>query len=52
VWVRWDSRVVRILNLRGEQVQIHTRREPGKFSRALVFRAEINTGNRGYRFSQ
>lgn len=35
VWVRWDSRVVRILNERGEQVQIHTRLEPGKFSRVL-----------------
>jgi len=35
VWVRWDSRVVRILNERCEQVQIHTRQEPGKFSRVL-----------------
>jgi transposase len=35
VWVRWDTRVVRILNERGEQVQIHTRLEPGKFSRVL-----------------
>ena len=35
VWVRWDSRVVRIHNPRGEQVQIHARQEPGKFSRVL-----------------
>ncbi len=35
VWVRWDSRVVRILNERCEQVQMHTRLEPGKFSRVL-----------------
>lgn len=35
VWVRWDGRVVRILNERLEQVQIHTRIEPGKFSRSL-----------------
>lgn len=35
VWVRWDSRCVRIYNERMEQVQIHTRIEPGKFSRSL-----------------
>jgi transposase len=35
VWVRWDSRCVRIYNDRMEQVQIHTRIEPGKFSRCL-----------------
>lgn len=35
VWVRWDGRVVRILNERLDQVQIHTRIEPGKFSRSL-----------------
>lgn len=35
VWVRWDSRSVRIFNQRMEQVQIHTRIEPGQFSRAL-----------------
>jgi len=35
VWVRWDSRCVRIYNERMEQVQIHTRIEPGKFSRCL-----------------
>jgi transposase len=35
VWVRWDSRCVRVFNQRMEQVQIHTRIEPGQFSRAL-----------------
>ena len=35
VWVRWDSRCVRIFNDRMEQVQIHLRLEPGKFSRIL-----------------
>jgi transposase len=35
VWVRWDSRCVRVFNERLEQVQIHTRVEPGQFSRAL-----------------
>jgi hypothetical protein len=35
VWVRWDSRCVRIFNERMEQVGIHTRIEPGKFSRTL-----------------
>lgn len=35
VWVRWDARCVRIFNERLEQIQIHTRIEPGKFSRIL-----------------
>ena len=35
VWVRWDSRCVRIFNERMEQVGIHTRMEAGKFSRTL-----------------
>jgi transposase len=35
VWVRWDSRCVRIFNERLEQVGMHTRREAGKFSRTL-----------------
>jgi transposase len=32
VWVRWDSRTVRIFNGRLEQIAIHARREPGRFS--------------------
>jgi transposase len=35
VWVRWDSRCVRIFNERMEQVGMHTRLEAGKFSRTL-----------------
>ena len=35
VWVRWDGRCVQIFNDRMEQLQIHTRIEPGKFSRCL-----------------
>ena len=35
VWVRWDSRSVRIFNDRLEQVRLHTRIESGKFSRHL-----------------
>jgi transposase len=35
LWVRWDSRCVRIFNERMEQVAIHTRIEAGKFSRSL-----------------
>lgn len=32
VWVRWDSRVVRVFNHRFEQIAMHARREPGQFS--------------------
>jgi transposase len=32
VWVRWDSRVVRIFNHRFEQIALHAKHEPGKFS--------------------
>jgi transposase len=32
VWVRWDRRLVRILNERMEQVALHLRQEPGRFS--------------------
>jgi transposase len=35
VWVRWDSRCIRIFNERMEQVAMHTRIEAGKFSRSL-----------------
>lgn len=31
-WVRWDGRVVRIFNERLEQVAIHPKLEPGRFS--------------------
>jgi transposase len=32
LWVRWDSRVVRIFNDRMEQIAFHVRAEPGRFS--------------------
>ena len=32
VWARWDSRVVRIFNQRWEQIQIHTRLQPGQYT--------------------
>lgn len=32
VWVRWNSQVVRIFNHRFEQIALHCRQEPGKFS--------------------
>jgi len=35
VWVRWDLRSVRLYNERMEQVQVHLRQEPGRYSRIL-----------------
>jgi transposase len=32
VWVRWDGRMVRIFNERMQQIAVHTRQEPGRFS--------------------
>ena len=32
LWVRWDLRVVRIFNSRMEQIAVHVRQEPGRFS--------------------
>jgi transposase len=32
VWVRWDARLVRIFNERLEQLSVHVRQEPGRFS--------------------
>ena len=32
VWVRWESRLVRIYNQRMEPIAVHPRHEPGKFS--------------------
>jgi transposase len=32
VWVRWDSRLVRIFNHRWEQIAVHPKQEPGRFS--------------------
>ncbi len=38
IWVRWDGRMVRLLNDRIEQIGCHARLEPGKFSRCLGVR--------------
>lgn len=32
VWARWETRLVRVFNLRMEQSAVHTRHEPGKFA--------------------
>lgn len=32
VWIRWDARLVRVFNQRWEQITLHVRHEPGKFS--------------------
>jgi len=32
VWVRWDGRLVRVFNDRLEQIAVHARQEPGRFS--------------------
>lgn len=32
VWVRWDARLVRICNERMEQIAVHVKHEPGRFS--------------------
>jgi transposase len=32
VWARWDSRLVRIFDERFNQIAVHTRTEPGRFS--------------------
>ena len=32
LWVRWDLRLVRIFNGRMEQIALHARQEPGRFS--------------------
>ena len=32
VWARWESRLVRIFNTRMEQIALHIRQDPGRFS--------------------
>jgi len=32
VWVRWDARLIRVLNQRREQIAVHAKNEPGKFA--------------------
>ncbi|MFO0938350.1 MAG: IS21 family transposase [Gemmataceae bacterium] len=49
IWVRWDSRVVRILNDRQEQIAMHPRHEPGRFSthRPHIVSEKVNGIERG-----
>jgi transposase len=32
IWARWDSRLVRLFNQQMEQIAVHLRQEPGRFS--------------------
>jgi hypothetical protein len=34
LWVRWDSRLVRVFNDRWEQIAVHAKAEPGRFRTA------------------
>ena len=49
VWVRWDGRLVRIFNQRMEQVALHVRHEPGRFSThgSHIVREKISGIERG-----
>lgn len=45
VWVRWDARLVRIFNRQMQQIAVHVRREPGRFStQAAHVAAEKTSG--------
>ena len=52
VWARWDARVVRVFNHRFEQIALHVRREPGRFSThaAHIAREKISGLERGAEF--
>jgi transposase len=49
VWVRWDSRLVRIFNGQFEQIAVHPRVEPGKFdtNRSHLADQKISAVERG-----
>ena len=49
VWVRWDSRLVRVFNGRFEQIAVHSRVAPGRFntSRAHLSDKKISAVERG-----
>jgi len=49
VWVRWDSRLVRVGNDRLEPIAVHVKREPGRFSTQPVHivAAKISNVERG-----
>jgi len=52
VWVRWDSRVVRVYNDRFEQIAVHVRVSPGKFhtDRDHLASAKISMIERGVEY--
>jgi len=52
VWVRWDSRIVRIYNERLQQIAVHARALPGKFStdRKHLAQAKISSVERGVEY--
>jgi hypothetical protein len=45
VWVRWDAGIVRVFNLRNEQIAMHAKQEIGKFSteKAHISSKKIST---------
>ena len=49
VWVRWDSRLIRVFNDQFEQIAVHPRVEPGRFntSRAHLADKKISAVERG-----
>lgn len=49
VWVRWDARLVRIFNRRFEQIALHVRQPPGRFSTDAqhLAKEKINSLERG-----
>jgi transposase/transposase-like protein len=49
VWVRWDARVVRVFNQRWEQIALHVKHEPGRFStdRSHLASEKISAVERG-----
>jgi hypothetical protein len=52
VWVRWDSRVVRVYNDRFEQIAVHVRVSPGKFhtDKSHLASAKISMIERGVEY--
>ena len=52
VWARWDSRLVHIFNHRWEQIALHVRLEPGKFSTdpQHLVKEKINGLERGAKY--
>jgi len=49
LWVRWDAHVVRIFNQRWEQIALHVKQQPGRFStqRTHVADEKISAVERG-----